>query len=55
MAIKDTNMYEEADRANCEIFAHSLVFDQQDRDLKLIDTLTVEEFRAFFETFFFSN
>lgn len=54
-AIRDTSMYKETDRANSEIFSHSLLFDRYTRDLEVIDSLTLDEFRAFFEHMFFSD
>ena len=39
----------------CEFVSHKYVFDRQDRRVEMLEKVTLDEFRAFFEDYFFGN
>lgn len=55
LAEKDKNMASESGRFWGEIATHNYDFDKQETDLKVLDTITVSEFKALFEHIFFSK
>lgn len=55
LAEKDKNMAEESHRFWNEISIHNYDFERQQTELDILDKITLEEFKAFFERVFFSE
>ena len=39
----------------CEFVSHKYVFDRQNRRVEMLEKVTLDEFKAFFEDYFFGN
>lgn len=51
---KDYNLYQEHTRFWNEIVSHKYIFDRQARELEILPTISVQEFRDHFERTFYS-
>ena len=55
LAEKDTSMMKQANRfLSSEISTHRYFFERQNKDLETLETVTKDDFKAYFEEVFFS-
>lgn len=55
IAEKDKNMAQESNRFWTEISIHNYDFERQDTELRILDEITLDQFKALFEMIFFSK
>lgn len=55
MAVKDINLAQENGRFFGEIAGHEYEFDRQDKEIEMVKSITLDEFKNHFELTFFSD